>query len=348
MTAATSARGVPLTPGRSPLVRALSRPELGSVIGAVIIAAFFATQTAEFASSAGIANVLDVTATLGIMAVAVALLMIGGEFDLSAGVLTASTGLVTALLVDQLGVNIWEGIAWSLLFALAVGFLNGILVTLTRLPSFIVTLGTFLALQGINVGVTKHLTDTVQVGGVDEAQGYGAARAVFASTATIGDGQFRVAILWWIGVAVVATLLLIRTKFGNWIFASGGAPTSARSVGVPVGRTKILLFMTTATAAWLVGTISVVRLTSVQANVGLGEEFNYIIAAVIGGCLLTGGAGSAIGASIGALIYGMTQQGIVFAQWDTDWFPLFLGGMLLAAVLINTVVVRRRAEDSPG
>ncbi len=348
MTAATSMRGDPLTPGRRPAVRALSRPELGSVIAALVIAAYFATRTDQFATWAGMANVLDVTAGLGIMAVAVALLLIGGEFDLSAGVLTASTGLVTALLVDQLGVNVWEGIAWSLLFALAVGLLNGILVTRTRVPSFIVTLGTFFALQGINVGVTKHLTGTVQVSGIDEAQGYGAARAVFASTASIGGGQFRVAILWWVGVTLVATLLLIRTKFGNWIFASGGAPVSARNVGVPVGRTKILLFMTTATAAWLVGTISVVRLTSVQANVGMGEEFNYIIAAVIGGCLLTGGVGSAIGASIGALIYGMTQQGIVFAQWDTDWFPLFLGVMLLAAVLFNTAVVRRRAEDSPG
>ncbi len=348
LTATTSSRGTPVSPGRNPVVRALSRPELGSVIGAIGIAAFFATQTDQFATSAGIANVLDVTATLGIMAVAVALLLIGGEFDLSAGVLTASTGLVTALLVDQLGVNIWEGIAWSLLFALTVGLLNGILVTRTRLPSFIVTLGTFFALQGINLGVTKQLTDTVQVSGVDEAAGYAGARAVFASSVTVGDGQFRVAILWWIAVTVVATLLLVRTKFGNWIFAAGGSPMSARNVGVPVGRTKILLFMTTATAAWLVGTISVVRLTSVQANVGLGEEFNYIIAAVIGGCLLTGGVGSAIGAAIGALIYGMTQQGIVFAQWDTDWFPLFLGGMLLAAVLINTAVVRRRAEDSPG
>jgi len=346
--APTSVRGTPVTPGRGPVVRALSRPEIGSVLGAIAIAAYFTAQTDQFATSAGIANVLDVSATLGIMAVAVALLMIGGEFDLSAGVLTASTGLVTALLVDQLGVNIWEGIAWSLAFALAVGLLNGILVTRTRLPSFIVTLATFFALQGINLGVTKQLTDTVQVGGVDEAAGYAVARAVFASTATIGEGQFRVAILWWVAVAVLATLMLVRTKFGNWIFASGGAPMSARSVGVPVGRTKILLFMTTATAAWLVGTISVVRLTSVQANVGLGQEFNYIIAAVIGGCLLTGGVGSAIGASIGALIYGMTQQGIVFAQWDNDWFPLFLGGMLLAAVLINTVVVRRRAEDSPG
>ncbi|MBA3249090.1 MAG: ABC transporter permease [Geodermatophilaceae bacterium] len=340
--AATTARGVPVTRARGPVVRALARPELGAVIAAVLIAGFFATRTDQFATAAGLANVLDVTATLGIMAVAVALLLIGGEFDLSAGALTASTGLVTALLVNRLEVNIWEGIVWSLVFALAVGFVNGLVVTLTRLPGFIVTLGTLFALTGANVGVTKLLTDTVRVGAVDEAAGYDSARAVFASSVTVEQGEFRVAILWWLGVTVVATGLLVRTKFGNWIFGVGGGAASARSAGVPVRRTKILLFMGTATAAWLVGTISLLRLTSVQADAGLGEEFTYIIAAVIGGCLITGGAGSAWGAALGALIYGMTQQGIVFAQWDSDWFPLVLGGMLLAAVFINTLFVRRR------
>ncbi len=347
MTAVTS-QAVPVTPARGPVVRTLARPELGAAIGAILIAAFFASRTDQFATAAGVANVLDVTATLGIMAVAVALLMIGGEFDLSAGALTASTGLVTALLVDRLDVNIWEGIAWALAFALVIGFLNGILVTMTRLPGFIVTLGTLFALTGANVGVTKLLTDTVQVGGVDAAAGYGGARAIFASGVTIGGGEFRAAIVWWLVITVLATLLLLRTKFGNWIFGVGGGSAAARSVGVPVRRTKILLFMTTATAAWLVGTISVLRLTSVQANSGIGEEFNYIIAAVIGGCLITGGVGSAVGAALGALIYGMTQQGIVFAQWDSDWFPLFLGALLIVAVLINTLFVRRRREGPPG
>lgn len=340
---ATSMRGVPVTKARGPVVRALSRTELGAVVAAVLIAGFFATRTDQFASTAGLALVLDATSTLGIVAVAVALLMIGGEFDLSAGALTASTGLVTALLVDQLQVNLWEGILWSLVFALSVGFVNGLLVTMTGLPGFIVTLGTLLALTGANVGVTKLVTDTVRVDGIDQAAGYDVARTVFASQLTIGDGEFRVAIAWWLGATVLATVLLVRTKFGNWIFGSGGHPASARSAGVPVRRTKILLFMGTATAAWLVGTISLVRVTSVSADAGIGLEFTYIIAAVIGGCLITGGAGSALGAALGALIYGMTEQGIVFAGWDSEWFPLVIGGMLLAAVLINTTRPRRGA-----
>jgi simple sugar transport system permease protein len=213
----------------------------------------------------------------------------------------------------------------------------------TGLPSFIVTLGTFLALQGLNLGVTRLITDSVQVTGMRSTDGYESAGFVFASTFGVGDTPFQISIVWWLGFTAVAAWLLLRTKFGNWIFAVGGAAQSARAVGVPVARTKILLFMGTAAAAWLVGSINILRFTTVQANQGIGLEFQFIIAAVIGGCLLTGGFGSAIGAAIGALIFGMARQGIVFANWNSDWFMLFLGIMLLGAVLVNNTF-RRRAE----
>jgi simple sugar transport system permease protein len=175
------------------------------------------------------------------------------------------------------------------------------------------------------------------------ADGYESAGFVFASWVDTGETNFQISIVWWLGFTAVAAWLLLSTKFGNWIFAVGGAATSARAVGVPVARTKILLFMGTAFAAWLVGSINILRFTTVQANQGIGLEFQFIIAAVIGGCLLTGGFGSAIGAAIGALIFGMARQGIVFADWNSDWFMLFLGIMLLGAVLVNNTF-RRRAE----
>jgi simple sugar transport system permease protein len=159
----------------------------------------------------------------------------------------------------------------------------------------------------------------------------------------IGGTAFQVSILWWIAAAAVGAFVLLRTRFGNWIFAVGGSAVSSRAVGVPVMKTKILLFMTTAFAGWLVGSINILRFASVQANQGIGLEFQFIIAAVIGGCLLTGGFGSAVGAAIGALIFGMARQGIVYAQWNSDWFQLFLGIMLLSAVLVNNAL-RRRAE----
>ncbi|WP_037303575.1 ABC transporter permease [Amycolatopsis orientalis] len=325
------------------LDRLVVRPEIGALLGAVVVFLFFTLVTDQFFSGSGVATWLDDASTLGIMAVAVSLLMIGGEFDLSAGVMTASTALVTATLATQAGWNVWLGLLASLVFALAVGAFNGWLVLRTGLPSFIVTLGTFLALQGLNLGITRLVTGTVQVSGMRATDGYESAGFVFASTVDIGGTAFQISIVWWIGFALVAAWLLVRTRLGNWVFAVGGSAPSARAVGVPVVRTKIMLFMTTALAAWLVGSINILRFASVQANQGIGLEFQYIIAAVIGGCLLTGGFGSALGAAIGALIFGMARQGIVFARWDSDWFMLFLGVMLLSAVLVNNAF-RRRAE----
>jgi simple sugar transport system permease protein len=277
------------------------------------------------------------------MAVVVALLMIGGEFDLSAGVMTATAGLVVATLATEYGLNVWLAFAIALVVGLVVGLVNGVVVVRTGLPSFIVTLGMFLVLQGLNLGVTKVITGTVQVRGLDDAAGYDSARAVFATTVEIFGADVRVTVFWWIGVTALATYVLLRTRPGNWIFAVGGSATAARSVGVPASRTKIALFMTVSTVAAVVGTMQALRLTSVQANAGIGLEFEFIIAAVIGGCLLTGGFGSAVGAALGALIFGMAKQGIVFANWDSDWFMLFLGLLLLLATLLN-LYVRKRAE----
>jgi simple sugar transport system permease protein len=315
------------------------------MVGAVAVFTFFAVQSEVFRSARGIANWLDPASTLGIMAVAVALLMIGGHFDLSAGVMTGTTALTVGVVAVEFGQNIWVAIAVALAVALLIGLLNGWLVIRTRLPSFIITLGTFLMLQGVNLGLTKLFTGTVNVGGIDDAPGYAVAEWIFASRVRLFGAEIRIAVFWWVLFTALATWLLLRTRFGNWIFATGGDDVAARNVGVRTHRTTILLFLGTATAAWFVGTTLAVRLTSVQANTGIGEELIYIVAAVIGGCLLTGGFGSAVGAALGALIFGMTELGIVYVGWDADWFYFFLGGMLLAAVLANRLV-RRYAEAS--
>ncbi|MFE3793669.1 ABC transporter permease [Nocardia tengchongensis] len=325
------------------LNRLVARPEVGALLGAVAVFVFFTVITTKFLNPLGISTWLDDASTLGIMAVAVALLMIGGEFDLSTGVMTASTALITGLLAVHAGWNVWFALAVSLAFALAVGALNGWVVMRTGLPSFIVTLGTFLALQGLNLGVTRWATGTVQVSGMRSADGYQSAGWVFASTTKIGNASIQASVVWWIVVTAVAAIVLARTRFGNWIFAVGGSLPTARAVGVPATRTKILLFMTTAFAGWIVGACNLLRFASVQANQGVGLEFQYIIAAVIGGCLLTGGFGSVVGAALGALIFGMARQGIVLAGWNSDWFMLFLGLLLFSAVLVNNAF-KKRAE----
>ena len=323
----------------------LRRPEVGAVAGAIAVYIFFSLMASEiFPTVGGAARILDPASTLGIMAVAVALLMIGGEFDLSAGTMTGTTGLITGLLAAEAGWNIWPAMLAALVFALVVGYLNGLLVIKTGLPSFIITLSTFFILRGVNVGVTRLFTNEVRVNDIDEASGFVTAQTIFNTEIELFGVAFRTSIIWWISISALATWILMRTKYGSWIFSVGGDANAARSVGVPVNRVKIALFMNTAGAAWLVGMMTCVRLRSAVASQGIGQEFIYIISAVIGGCLLTGGYGSAIGAAVGALIFGMVRVGIVFAGWDTDWFFAFLGVMLLAAVLVNQYT-RKRVEQ---
>ena len=325
-----------------PITRLLRRPEVGAAAAAVIIFVFFSVWTETFLTAAGASTWLYSSSLFGIMAVGVALLMIGGEFDLSAGAMVGSTGLVVGIATTQYGLNVWVAIALSLVFALAVGFMNGFLLRKTKVPSFIITLATFFALQGLNLGLTKVLIGAVTVSGLSRVPYVEGAKRVFASELSVFGLQLQVSLLWWLAVIAVATLVLMRMTTGNWIFAAGGAPEAARELGVPVARVKTGLFMTTAGLGWLVGMLSLFDVSSVQATTGVGQEFVYIICAVVGGCLLTGGYGSVIGAAIGALIYGMTFQGIVFAGWDSNWLKLILGVMLLSAVLIN-LYVRNRA-----
>ncbi|KUN40320.1 ribose ABC transporter permease [Streptomyces longwoodensis] len=323
--------------------RLLSRPELGSVVGAVAVFVVFALAADGFLRASSLSTVLYASSTIGIMAVPVALLMIGGEFDLSAGVLVTSSALISSMTSYQLTANVWVGVGVSLLATLAVGAFNGFLLTRTRLPSFIVTLGTFLMLTGMNLGFTKLIDGTVSTKTIADMEGFPAAHAVFASTLTVGGVDVKVTILWWLALVAVASWILLRTRAGNWILAVGGNADAARAVGVPVARTRVALYMGVALGAWISGQHLLFSYDVVQSGEGVGNELIYIIAAVIGGCLITGGHGSAVGSAVGALLFGMTSKGIVFAEWNPDWFKFFLGAMLLLATLLNHWV-RKRAE----
>lgn len=309
-------------------------PEIAALAGAAIVWLVFAAIAGpSFRSVPATSAILNAAAPLGILAVAVALLMIGGEFDLSIGSTVGMCSMAIMLLTQHFGLPLLLAIMVALLLALAIGLGNGVLVTRTGLPSFIVTLGTLFIVRGLTIAVTRMLTRRTQLGGLADADGYGTARLVF------GD-----AILWCIAVAIIGTWILQRTHWGNWIFGSGGSSDAARRAGVPVARVKIALFMSTAAAAWLVAVLQVVQYAGADALRGTGQEFNAIVAAVIGGTLLTGGYGSALGAVIGALIFGMVQQGIVITGVDADWFQVFLGVMLVAAVIANNFVRRRMLE----
>ncbi|MGS2591260.1 ABC transporter permease [Streptomyces hebeiensis] len=329
----------------SPLRRLLGRPELGAVVGAVAVFLFFSFAADSFLRPSSIGTVLYAASILGIMAVPVALLMIGGEFDLSAGVMVTSSALISSMFSFQMTANVWVGVLVSLLATLGLGAFNGIMLTRTRLPSFIITLGTFLMLTGLNLGLTKLISGTVSTKTIGDMEGFPAARKLFASSLTIGGVDLKVTILWWAALVALASWILLRTRYGNWIFAVGGNADAARAVGVPVRGTKIGLYMGVALCAWVAGQHLLFSFDVVQSGEGVGNELKYIVAAVIGGCLITGGYGSAVGSAVGAFIFGMTDKGIVYAEWNPDWFQFFLGAMLLLATLLNAWV-RKRAEAS--
>ncbi|MGH2559673.1 MAG: ABC transporter permease [Thermomicrobiales bacterium] len=330
----------------SPLRRLLMRPEMGAVVGAIAVWTFYAIYANDrgFVSLRATANYLEVAAELGILAVAVALLMIGGEFDLSIGSVIGGCGMILALLSVEYGWNIWLALVASLAFAVLVGLANGYMVLRTGLPSFIITLGTLLVISGVTTGITRRVTGRTQVGRLDDVPGYLSMRALFASSVDIGGADFAVSILWWIGIAALATWVLLRTSFGNWIFGVGGSLQAARNIGVPVGLVKIALFISTAVAGWLVAVIQVLSTKGADVTRGEGREFTAIIAAVIGGTLLTGGYGSAIGAVFGALIYGMVNLGNVYAGVSPGWEEAVLGAMLVIAVLVNRFIRVRAME----
>ena len=330
----------------SPLRRLLVRPEMGAVGGAIVVWLFFAIVAggSGFLTLSGAATYLEVSAQLGILAIAVALLMIGGEFDLSIGSNIGAAGMIIALLAVQFGWNLWAAMAVAMLFSLGIGFLNGYMVLKTGLPSFIVTLGSLFIVRGMTIGVTRLLTGRTQIGGMDQASGYDSAHAIFASSIPIAGVGFAISIVWWLALAALTTWVLLRTSFGTWIFGVGGDVQAARNIGVPVDRVKITLFMLTAAAACLVAIIQAVAFTGADVLRGQNQEFLTIIAVVVGGTLLTGGYGSAIGSVFGALIFGMVRQGIVFAGVDADWYQVFLGIMLLIAVLFNRYIRKRAME----
>jgi simple sugar transport system permease protein len=320
----------------------LARPEIGAVLGAILVWIIFAVWAGGgFLTIQGTASYLDVAAQVGILGSAVALLMIAGEFDLSVGSMVGAAGMVIAIGIGEFGLPVWLAVLSAFAFALVVGFVNGYLVITTRLPSFIVTLGTLFILRGLTIGVTRVLTGRTQVGGLQPAIDADPISFLFTSTV----GPFKVSILWWIGLALIATFVLLRTPFGNWIFGAGGNAIAARNVGVPVSRVKILLFMATAASAALLATVQVLSVGSGDVLRGEQKEFEAIITAVIGGTLLTGGYGSAIGTVFGALTLGMTKNGLQFAGVGGDWYQAFLGVLLLLAVLVNNYI-RQRATTT--
>lgn len=346
--------------------QALIRPELGGIVGTIAVFAFFllfAFDSGMF-NSQGVMNWSIVSAQFMIIAVGACLLMIAGEFDLSVGSMIGFAGMIIAILGVTLGYPMWLAIIITFALCVAIGALNGFIVIRTGLPSFIVTLAFLFILRGFTIFLPQTIERKTIIGGIREAaegdplasvfggkifgnvfnwMGDAGIIATFQRGTRAGDpvvDGIPMLIVWAIILVIFGHVLLTKTKFGNWIFASGGDPEAARNSGVPVNKVKMLMFMFTAFCACVFATCQVMEFGSAGADRGLLKEFEAIIAVVIGGALLTGGYGSVLGAALGALIFGVVQQGLFFAGVESSLFRVFLGVILLAAVILNTYIRR--------
>ena len=347
----------------STIVQLLRRPELGAFCGAVLIYGIFYVMAGSSGmfTIEGIINILRVSAEIGILAVAACLLMIAGEFDLSIGSMIGFASVTVGLATTVYELPLTVAVLIAFVACSAIGFANGWLTVTTGLPSFIVTLASMLVLRGLAIAVTRYINGYTQISNIIKGDPDSWMIPLFGGRvgvtffawmaqqgwiATKSDGLpaiegIPVSILWWLGLTLLATWILLRTGFGNWVFAVGGDETSARNVGVPVKGVKITLFVVTAMCAVIFACVQVIEVGSADTLRGTLKEFDAIIAVVIGGTLLTGGYGSAIGALFGALIYGTVQIGILYTGMDSDLFKVFLGLMVLLAVLFNNYVRRR-------
>ena len=347
--------------------RFFGRPEFASISGAVLVFAFFVITAGDSGmfNLDGVVNWMQVASYLGIIAIGACLLMIAGEFDLSIGSMIGFAGMMIAIPTIYFHWPLWAAIVFAFAGSMALGWLNGYIVIKTRLPSFIVTLAFLFILRGLTLALSIMFANRTIVSGVGDlaAQDWLASLLFHGNVASglfhwmgthgwiavLDDGSPLVkgipkVIVWWLVLAAGAAFVLSRTRFGNWMFAVGGDANAAKNVGVPVRKVKISLFVFTAFCACLFATLQVCDVGSAAADRGMQKEFEAIIAAVIGGALLTGGYGSVVGACFGALIFGVVQIGITYTNINSDWFRVFLGVMLLIAVLFNNFVRARVTE----
>jgi simple sugar transport system permease protein len=313
------------------LRRPLQRPELASLGGLVAAFTVFSIMRPDlFLTQDNGINVASLAAQYAIVAVGVTVLMIGGHFDLSVGTIVGLTGWATYYFGNELSLAPIATILCTLAFGTLLGAINGVIQVRTGLPSFIITLATSLVYRGILTMKTSGFPVVVKFP-ASYAQAI-AGKHLFG---------YRMSLLWFLVVALLATLFLLRTRMGNWTFAIGQNSIAAKNLGVPVARTTVTLFAVSGFTSGIAGVVVAVQYFSIDANRGVGWELIAIAMTVIGGTLLTGGYGSVLGTVLGAFMYAMVSAGLLLIGLQGYWVNIFLGIVVLVAVLINAVVINR-------
>jgi len=315
--------------------RRLLFQELGVVVAGIVIAIIFEAASPNFLTIDSVASILAAAVQFGIVGLGVTFLLIAGEFDLSVGPVYALVPLVMAWLFVQHQVNAWIAFGLALLFAIGIGLLNGLLTVLLNIPSFIVTLAAALFWEGVSLNLTGGYP--ISYFGHEHLMNW-------LGAAQIGRTGISVAVFWLVATGLLFSVILRQTRFGNWVYASGGDPLAARAMGVPVKRVKLINFAVASLLAGLTGIIQFGSLGSATPTQGSDLALTAIVVAVVGGAALAGGRGSILGAMLGALVLGMSYTGLILMGVSSTWFTSFVGFVLLFAVIVNLRTGRLKAR----
>lgn len=317
------------TVGVANFSRLLRRPEAGSFLGLIIVYVIFALLGgANFIGIKGLSGWLNVAAEVGIIALPVGLLMIAGFLDISVGSVVPAASLTVALISGYYKLPIALGIAGGLSVGLLIGYINGLLVTRTTVPSLIITIATMFGTMGLALGFTIMIKGSTGVFLVADP----VTKAILGSAL---GGMFRVGIFWWLAFIAVFFFLLHMSPWGNGVFALGGDKESARNAGIATRRLTVQLYMLSGLAAAFVGVLQIISNSNAQVAAGSTFIFNSIMCVAVGGVALTGGAGSVIGIVLGTIIFAVVTQGVFYSGLDTNLVSIVIGSMFLIAVLTN-------------
>lgn len=309
--------------------RLLSRPEIGVITSVALVMTIFTALNPQFIYPASLASIVSVGSEVGIVTVGVSVLLLAGEFDISTGGILAISEITMAMLIARFSMPPIISLAVMLMLGALIGFVNGVITLKGHMPSFIATLGMLFFLSGMGLLLTGAFPITAHGG------------ALFPILNGKFLGDFRTAALWLLVLVIVASVLMTKTKLGNWITCTGGDPNVAKAMGIKTDRVKIICFMISGTCAAFAGAIALGRFNTVTASTGTQTGLEAVASAVMGGVALSGGYGSVIGAALGAFLLGMIRMGMIMAGAPAFWYSALVGIVLIAATQLNVLTSRR-------
>ncbi len=313
----------------------------------IVIIVVFSILSPYYLSVANFLTMASHVAIFGILAVGMLLVILNGGIDLSVGSTLGLAGVVAGFLMQGvtltwLGVvlypPVWVVAVLACMLGAAVGLVNGVLIARFKVPAFVATLGVMYMARGLALLMTSGLTYN-NLGGKPELGNTGFDALGFNRLFGVPTGVVVLVV-----IALIGSIVLNRTAFGRWLYASGGNERAAELSGVPVKTVQISVYVLSGICAAIAGLILSSQLTSAGPTAGTTYELTAIAAVVIGGAALTGGRGNIRGTLLGAFVIGFLSDGLVIIGISSYWQTVFTGAVIVLAVLLNAVQYRRRSK----